>query len=177
MNRRRQGPDRTAWLDTHNLGRMVTWYFGSECLIIQAWEPHLWHILACGEPNWSWKTHRGMAWGALSACQGMCGYFYSSLYTNLGMVNWSVLPGATIKHMASPAGTRWRLVFYWQTGKEAYNICIETILKMFLIFLYHAQGIIPLKETTLSKWSLSKQEINIKGVQRARNRKVIYKHS
>ena len=66
-----------------------------------------------------------------------------------------------------------RLVFHWQTRKEAYNICIETILKMFLILLYHAQGIIPLKEQTLSNWSLSEQEIHIKGVQQARIHKVM----
>ena len=54
---------------------------------------------------------------------------------------------------------------------------MKKILKIFLIFLHHVQGIIPLKEQTLSNWSLSEHEIHIKEVQRARNRKVIYKHS
>ena len=50
---------------------------------------------------------------------------------------------------------------------------MKKILKIFLIFLHHVQGIIPLKEQTLSNWSLSEQEIHIKGVQQARIHKVI----
>ena len=54
---------------------------------------------------------------------------------------------------------------------------MKKILKIFLIFLHHVQGIIPLKEQTLSNWSLSEQEIHIKGVQASKDSQSDTKHS
>jgi len=54
---------------------------------------------------------------------------------------------------------------------------MKKILKIFLIFLHHVQGIIPLKKQTLSNWSLSEQEIHIKGVQASKDSQSDTKHS